>query len=104
MRPWISSLAVAASLALAAPSLAAPPPVPVATAPDAALAARLDKVVDTAVAEQRVVGTMVLVARDGKVVYHRAAGLADREAGRPMREDAIFRFSSVTNRSSASPS
>jgi CubicO group peptidase (beta-lactamase class C family) len=96
MRPWISSLAVAASLALAAPSLAAPPPVPVATAPDAALAARLDKVVDTAVAEQRVVGTMVLVARDGKVVYHRAAGLADREAGRPMREDAIFRFSSVT--------
>jgi CubicO group peptidase (beta-lactamase class C family) len=53
-------------------------------------------VVDTAVAEQRLVGTVVLVARDGKVVYHRAAGLADREAGRPMREDAVFRFSSVT--------
>jgi CubicO group peptidase (beta-lactamase class C family) len=96
MRPWISSLAVAAGLALAVPSLAAPPLVPVAVSPDAALAARLDKVVDAAVAEQRVVGTVVLVARDGKVVYHRAAGLADREAGRPMREDAIFRFSSVT--------
>jgi CubicO group peptidase (beta-lactamase class C family) len=96
MRPWISSLAVAASLALAVPSLAAPPPVPVAAAPDAALAARLDKVVDAAVAEQRLVGTVVLVARDGKVVYHRAAGLADREAGRPIREDAVFRFSSVT--------
>jgi CubicO group peptidase (beta-lactamase class C family) len=96
MRPWISSLAVAASLALAVPSLAAPPPVPVAVSPDAALAAQLDKVVDAAVAEQRVVGTVVLVARDGKVVYHRAAGLADREAGRPMREDAVFRFSSVT--------
>ena len=97
MRPWISSLAVAASLALAAPSFAAPPPVPaIATAPDAALAARLDKVVDTAIAEQRLVGTVVLVARDGKVVYHRAAGLADREAGRPMSEDAVFRFSSVT--------
>lgn len=96
MRPWISSLAVAAALALAVPSLAAPPSVPVAAAPDAALAARLDKVVDAAVAEQRLVGTVVLVARDGKVVYHRAAGLADREAGRPMREDAVFRFSSVT--------
>jgi CubicO group peptidase (beta-lactamase class C family) len=96
MRPWISSLAVAASLALAVPSLAAPPPVPVAAAPDAALAARLDKVVDAAVAEQRLVGTVVLVARDGKVVYHRAAGLADRETGRQMREDAVFRFSSVT--------
>lgn len=60
------------------------------------MAARLDKVVDTALAEHRLVGTVVLVARDGKLVYHRAAGLADREAGRPMREDAVFRFSSVT--------
>ncbi|MFZ0267049.1 serine hydrolase domain-containing protein, partial [Caulobacter sp.] len=71
-------------------------PIPVAAAPDAALAARLDKVIDAAVAEQRLVGTVVLVARDGKIVYHRAAGLADREAGRPMREAAVFRFSSVT--------
>lgn len=97
MRPWISSLAVIASLALASPSLAASPAAPaIAAAPDAALAARLDKVIDTAVAEHRLVGTVVLVARDGKVVYRRAAGLADREAGRPMREDAVFRFSSVT--------
>ncbi len=96
MRPWISSLAIAAALALASPSLAAPPPVPVAAAPDTALAARLDKVDDAALAEHRLVGTVVLVARDGKVVYHRAAGLADREASRPMREDAVFRFSSVT--------
>ncbi len=96
MRPWISSLALAVTLVSTLPSLAAPPPVPVATAPDAAFAARLDKVVDTALAERRLVGTVVLVARDGQVVYHRAAGLADREAGRPMREDAVFRFSSVT--------
>ncbi|KQY91847.1 serine hydrolase [Caulobacter sp. Root1455] len=96
MRPWISSLAVAASLALAVPSHAAPAPPAVAAAPDAALAARLDKVVDTALAEHRLVGTVVLVARDGKVVYRRAAGLADREANSPMREDAVFRFSSVT--------
>ena len=96
MRPWISSLALAAALLATTPGLAAPLPVPVAAAPDAALAARLDKVVDTALAEQRLVGTVVLVARDGKVVYHRAAGLADREAGRPMKEDAVFRYSSVT--------
>jgi CubicO group peptidase (beta-lactamase class C family) len=101
MRPWISSLAVAASLALTSPGLAAPiPPSAIAAAPDAALdapmAARLDKVVDTALAEHRLVGTVVLVARDGKLVYRRATGLADREANRPMREDAVFRFSSVT--------
>lgn len=97
MRPWISSLAAVASLALAVPSLAAPPPAPaVATAPDAALAARLDKVIDQAITEQRLVGTVVLVARDGKIIYRRAAGLADREAGLPMTQDAVFRFSSVT--------
>lgn len=61
-----------------------------------ALQERLDWVVDGAIAEQRIVGAVVLVARDGKVVYHRAAGLADREAGKPMGEDTIFNFSSVT--------
>jgi CubicO group peptidase (beta-lactamase class C family) len=64
--------------------------------PDAALAKRIDAVIDRAIAERRLVGAVVLVARDGKLVYHRAAGLADREADRPMTEDAVFRFSSVT--------
>jgi CubicO group peptidase (beta-lactamase class C family) len=96
MRPWILSLVAAASLAMAVPQTWAAPPEAVAVAPDAALKARLDPVIDRAIAEHRLVGTVVLVARDGKVVYHRAAGLADREAERPMREDAVFRFSSVT--------
>jgi CubicO group peptidase (beta-lactamase class C family) len=96
MRPWILSLVAAASLAMAVPQTWAAPPEAVAVAPDAALNARLDPVIDRAIAEHRLVGTVVLVARDGKVVYHRAAGLADREAERPMREDAVFRFSSVT--------
>ena len=97
MRPWITSLSAVISLFLAVPSFAAPPPLPaLAAAPDPALVTRLDAVVDQALAEHRLVGAVVLVARDGKVVYRRAAGLADREASRPMAEDAIFRFSSVT--------
>jgi CubicO group peptidase (beta-lactamase class C family) len=63
---------------------------------DAALATRLDAAIEKAIADKRIVGTVVLVARDGKIVYHRAAGLADREAGTPMREDAIFRYASMT--------
>ncbi len=98
MRVLLSSLAVAAGLTLIAPMAFAAPPAPavLAQAPDKALAARIDKVLDQAIAEQRLVGVVVLVARDGKLAYHRAAGLADREAGRPMTEDAVFRFSSVT--------
>jgi len=70
--------------------------VPLAQAEDTDLAARLDPILDSAVAQQRIVGTVVMVARRGQVVYHRAAGLADREAQRPMVEDQLFRFASLT--------
>src|ERR1700756_1136698 len=63
-------------------------------APD--MTERLDAVVTEAVSAQRIVGAVVLVAQDGKVVYHRAAGMADREAGVPMREDTVFRLASLT--------
>ncbi|WP_338758819.1 serine hydrolase domain-containing protein [Massilia sp. METH4] len=56
----------------------------------------LDKVIDSAIARQRIVGTVVLAARDGEIVYRRAAGHADREHGVPMREDAVFRLASIT--------
>lgn len=56
----------------------------------------IDRAIDSAIADNRLVGTVVLVARDGETVYRRAAGLLDREAGAPMREDAIFRFASVS--------
>lgn len=66
------------------------------TAPDAALAARLDLVIDRALAENRIVGLVALVARGGALVYRRAAGAADREARRPMPLDGIFRYASLT--------
>ncbi len=68
----------------------------IADHPDAALAARLDPIVDTALSEQRIAGAVVLVARRGQRAYARAAGLADVEAGRAMTPDAIFRASSLT--------
>jgi CubicO group peptidase (beta-lactamase class C family) len=58
-------------------------------------AARLDAVIDRAIADSRIVGGVFLVAGDG-FAYTRAAGFADREAGIPMREDTIFRLSSIT--------
>ena len=72
------------------------PNIPVQHPADPALAARIDAVLEQTLAEQRLVGAVVLVARGGRLVYHRAAGMADREAGRPMREDALFRLASVS--------
>ncbi|MBB4956001.1 CubicO group peptidase (beta-lactamase class C family) [Agrobacterium vitis] len=57
---------------------------------------RVDAVIDAALAEQRVVGTVVLAAKDGEIIYSRAAGFADREANRPMTPDTLFRLASVS--------
>jgi CubicO group peptidase (beta-lactamase class C family) len=60
------------------------------------LAQRLDVVIDRAIAESRIVGSVVLVAEDGKCLYERAAGLADRTTRTPMALNTIFRLASVT--------
>jgi CubicO group peptidase (beta-lactamase class C family) len=59
------------------------------------LVQRVDSAIDAALGG-RIVGCVVLVQRGGTPVYARAAGLADREAGREMGQDAIFRLASVT--------
>ena len=57
---------------------------------------RLDEVFDRALAEQRIVGAVVLVAEGGRSAYARAGGMADRAAGRPVAFDTIFRLASLT--------
>ena len=52
--------------------------------------------IDQALFSGRIVGAVALIACDGKVVYQRAAGLADRETGRTMRLDTLFRLASLT--------
>ncbi|MNH93474.1 Esterase EstB [compost metagenome] len=60
------------------------------------LPGRIDEVIDRTLADKRLVGAVIKVAIDGVLVYSRAAGLADREMNRLMREDALFRLASVT--------
>lgn len=89
--------ATATSLASAVPPQAANAQhAPAVTSRSAALADAVDAVVQCAIAEQRLVGAVVLIAQDGRIIYHRAAGHADREANRPMREGAVFRLASLT--------
>lgn len=58
--------------------------------------ARIDQMCQQAIANGEVPGMAVLVARHGKVVYHRAFGMADSRAGRKMKTDDIFRIASQT--------
>lgn len=86
-RPRKGLLALAATLGA---SLAS------AATPDEELGRRMDTAIERAIGEQRIVGTVVVVMRDGQVVYQRAAGFADREAARPMTGDTILRLASIT--------
>jgi CubicO group peptidase (beta-lactamase class C family) len=56
--------------------------------------ARIDRFLQQYVDSSRVGGLVALVLRDGKPVYQRAAGWIDRESGRAMTPDAIFRIAS----------
>src|SRR5437879_4570857 len=60
---------------------------------------RLDRVHDALkqdVGDGKLAGTVVLVARKGKLVYADAVGFQDREEGKPMALDSLFRIYSMT--------
>jgi CubicO group peptidase (beta-lactamase class C family) len=46
--------------------------------------------------QKRIAGAITLVARHGKVVWFKSQGALDREANKPMRNDAIFRICSMS--------
>ncbi len=58
--------------------------------------AHLDRVLDAHVADGQLPGAVALVLRDGQVIYERAVGFADREAGVRMAPDSLFRIASQT--------
>lgn len=58
--------------------------------------ARADAILDAYVNDGRIMGVVALVLRDGKPVYQHAAGWADKEAGRKMTMDTVFRIASQT--------
>jgi len=56
--------------------------------------ARIDQFLQRYVDSNQVAGSVLLVLRDGRPVYQRAVGWADKESGRRMTPDAIFRIAS----------
>jgi len=100
MRKIIPFLLVALPLALAAqtPSLQKSPPLtegtPESVGMSAARLSRIDKMCEDAVKEGDIPGMVALVARNGKIVYYQAFGMADNATKRPMKRDDIFRIAS----------
>ena len=57
---------------------------------------RITQALDQSVQDGHVAGAIAVVARRGKIGYWHTTGMADREVGRPMSDDAIFRIFSMT--------
>jgi CubicO group peptidase (beta-lactamase class C family) len=57
---------------------------------------RIDAALKAMIADGRAAGTSALIWQDGREVYLGTAGMADREAKRPMRRDTIAQIYSMT--------
>lgn len=60
------------------------------------LTQRIDTAVQSALNDKRIVGAVIAVMQDGQLAHFKAYGQADREAGKAMSEDAIFRLASIS--------
>jgi CubicO group peptidase (beta-lactamase class C family) len=57
---------------------------------------RIHDVLQENVGDGKLAGTVVLVARKGKLIYADASGFQDKDEGKPMALDSIFRIYSMT--------
>jgi len=93
------SFAVAVSLFAAASALAADP-LPRATPESVGMSsrrlARIDEALKAEIDKGRMPGAVIAVARRGKLVYYKAYGWLDKDAGTKMTTDAIFSIASMT--------
>src|SRR5512145_1878235 len=98
MRRLTATMAVA--LLWLAPLYTYAAPLPEAKPQDVGLSPeRLERVttlLQEAVNSGEIPGVVVMIARNGKLVYQKAVGLQDKAKGVPMAPDAIFRIFSMT--------
>ncbi len=57
---------------------------------------RIATAVQRSIDDKRIAGAVTLVSRRGQIAWLKAQGMMDREAGKPMRSDTIFRICSMS--------
>lgn len=58
--------------------------------------AKIDAMLNNTIAGGKLPGAVALIARNGKIVFHKAYGMSSNEAKKSMEKDAIFRIASQT--------
>lgn len=57
---------------------------------------RIDLMLSNEISKGNLPGAVALITRNGKIVFHKAYGMANAEKGKEMKKDAIFRIASQT--------
>src|ERR1700692_460192 len=57
---------------------------------------RIGTAVQRDIDDKRIAGAVTLVVRHGHIAWSKSQGMMDREAGKPMQPDAMFRICSMT--------
>lgn len=88
------------ALALACAPLVQAQPLPVASPESVGMSTErlrnIDRFLEDEMARQRVPGAVVAIARQGKLVYFKAFGHADKAKGIPATTDTMFQLASMT--------
>lgn len=90
----ISELAAQTKSILKSPSLSEATPESVGISSERL--ARIDEMCEQEVSEGNLPGIVSLVARNGKIVFWKAYGMANNQEGKKLKRDAIFRIASQT--------
>src|SRR5665811_12046 len=56
--------------------------------------ARIDNMLTQSIEKNQIPGAVALIARNGKIVYYKAFGMAENETKRNLKRDDIFRIAS----------
>lgn len=57
---------------------------------------RIDNMINDHLAKQLIPGAVVLIARNGRIIYHKSYGYSDLDKKTPLKENDIFRIASQT--------
>jgi CubicO group peptidase (beta-lactamase class C family) len=57
---------------------------------------RIRPAMEKMISDNQLSGAIGLIARRGKIAYFETYGMADKETGKPIRPDSIFRIYSMT--------
>ncbi len=94
MKPWSLALVLFAAVGLAVPAHATDD-LPVTGTPQPELA-EFDAWMQKFLADHKIPGAALAIAKDGKLVYARGFGWADRDAQEPVQPESLFRIASVS--------